>query len=53
MEDIYRAITGRLTRVMTQEDFFRRWAYVEDTQMRSGENAMLEWYKNASVMVTL
>ena len=53
MEDIYRAITGRLTRVMTHEDFFRRWAYVEDTQMRSGENAMLGWYKNASVMVTV
>ncbi|EMC95282.1 hypothetical protein BAUCODRAFT_35266 [Baudoinia panamericana UAMH 10762] len=53
MEDIYRAITGRLTRVMTHEDFFRRWAYVEETQMRSGENAMLGWYKNASVMVTV
>lgn len=53
MEDIYRAITGRLTRVMTQEDFFRRWAFVEDTQMQSGENAMMEWYKNASVMVTV
>lgn len=53
MEDIYRAITGRLTRVMTHEDFFRRWAYVEDTRMRSGENAMLGWYGNASVMVTV
>ncbi|KAF2485349.1 S-adenosyl-L-methionine-dependent methyltransferase [Neohortaea acidophila] len=53
MEDMYRAITGRLTRVMTQEDFFRRWAYMEDTQMRSGENALLDWYKNASVMVTV
>nr|POF16785.1 protein arginine methyltransferase ndufaf7 like, mitochondrial [Quercus suber] len=53
MEDIYRAITGRLTRVTTHEDFFRRWAYVEDTQMRSGENAMLSLYKNASVMVTV
>lgn len=53
MEDIYRALTGRLTRVLTHEDFFRRWAYVEDTQMRSGENAMLGWYKNASVMVTV
>ena len=53
MEDMYRAITGRLTRVTTHEDFFRRWAYVEDTQMRSGENAMLGWYKNASVMVTV
>lgn len=53
MEDIYRAITGRLTRVMSHEDFFRRWAYAEDTQMRSGENALLGWYKNASVMVTV
>ncbi|EGP87352.1 unnamed protein product [Zymoseptoria tritici ST99CH_1A5] len=53
MEDIYRAITGRLTRVMTHEDFFQRWAYVEDTRMRSGENALLGWYKNASVMLTV
>ncbi|KAK3047672.1 hypothetical protein LTR09_010930 [Extremus antarcticus] len=53
MEDMYRAITGRLTRVMTHEDFFQRWAFVEETQMRSGENAMLGWYKNASVMVTV
>ncbi|KAK0942584.1 hypothetical protein LTR29_005845 [Friedmanniomyces endolithicus] len=53
MEDIYRAITGRLTRVMTHEDFFRRWADVEGTQMRSGENALVGWYGNASVMVTV
>lgn len=53
MEDIYRAITGRLTRVMTHEDFFHRWAYLEDTQMRSGENPLLSWYKNASVMLTV
>ncbi|KAK3671250.1 hypothetical protein LTR78_008885 [Recurvomyces mirabilis] len=53
MEDIYRAITGRLTRVMTHEDFFQRWADVEGTEMLSGENAMLGWYKNASVMVTV
>ena len=53
MEDIYRAITGRLTRVTTHEDFFRRWAYVEEAEMRSGENALLGLYKNASVMVTV
>ncbi|GAB7351574.1 hypothetical protein MBLNU459_g2197t1 [Dothideomycetes sp. NU459] len=52
MEDVYRAITGKLTRVMTHEDFFKRWAYVEDTQTRNGENPLLSWYKNASVMVT-
>ncbi|KAJ9669231.1 hypothetical protein H2201_000583 [Coniosporium apollinis] len=53
MEDIYRAITGKLTRVLTHEDFLRRWAYVEDTQTKNGENPMLSWYKNASVMTTV
>lgn len=53
MEDVYRAITGKLTRVMTHEDFLNRWAFVEDTQVRSGENPLLSWYKNASVMTTV
>jgi hypothetical protein len=53
MEDMYRAITGRLSRVMTHENFFQRWAYAEDTQLKSGENALLNWYKNQSVMLTL
>lgn len=53
MEDIYRAITGKLTRLMSHEDFFRRWAYVEDTQTRSGENPLLSWYANASVLTTV
>lgn len=53
MEDVYRAITGKLTRVMTHEDFLNRWAFVENTQVRSGENPLLSWYKNASVMTTV
>jgi hypothetical protein len=53
MEDIYRAITNNLTSVHSQEDFLRQWAYVEDTQTRSGENPLLSWYVNASVMTTL
>ncbi|KAI9806648.1 MAG: hypothetical protein M1825_006105 [Sarcosagium campestre] len=53
MELMYRAVTGKLTRVLTHEDFLRRWAYVHDTQTRSGENPMLSWYQNASVMTTL
>ena len=50
---IYQAITGKLTRVITHEEFMEKWAYVEDTQTRSGENPMLSWYKNASVMMTV
>jgi hypothetical protein len=53
MEDMYRAITGKLTRTLTHEDFMKRWAYVEDTQTQSGENPLLTWYKNASVMITV
>ncbi|MCJ1302098.1 hypothetical protein MMC08_004899 [Hypocenomyce scalaris] len=53
IEDIYRAMTGKLTRVLPHEDFLRRWAYVEDTQTRSGENPLLSWYANASVMTTV
>ncbi|EGX91316.1 COG1565 domain protein [Cordyceps militaris CM01] len=52
-EAMYRALTGKLTRVMSHGDFLRRWAYVEDTQTRSGENPLLSHYKNASVMVTV
>ncbi|KAL8638820.1 MAG: hypothetical protein Q9228_004065 [Teloschistes exilis] len=51
VEDMYSAITGKLTRVMSQKEFLERWAYTEDTRTLSGENPMLEWYKNASTML--
>ncbi|KAL8757282.1 MAG: hypothetical protein Q9184_004247 [Pyrenodesmia sp. 2 TL-2023] len=51
MEDVYQAITGKLTRVMSHEEFLKRWAFVEETRTMSGENPMLSWYKNASVML--
>ncbi|KAH8429976.1 class I SAM-dependent methyltransferase [Aspergillus melleus] len=53
VEDLYRAITGKLTQTMSHEDFMRRWAYIEDTETRNGENPLLSWYKNASVMMTV
>lgn len=53
MEAVYGALTGKLTRVLTHETFMNSWAYVEDTRTRSGENPLLSWYRNASVMVTL
>ncbi|KAL9629483.1 MAG: hypothetical protein Q9204_005244 [Flavoplaca sp. TL-2023a] len=51
MEDIYQAITGKLTRVMSHKEFLQRWAYVDETRTISGENPMLSWYKNASTML--
>ncbi|KAL8881695.1 MAG: hypothetical protein Q9198_001149 [Flavoplaca austrocitrina] len=51
MEDIYQAITGKLTRVMSHKEFLQRWAYIDETRTISGENPMLSWYKNASTML--
>ena len=53
MEDVYRAITGKLTRVTTHRQFLDSWANVEETRVRNGENPMLMWYGNASVMTTV
>ncbi|GAM82692.1 hypothetical protein ANO11243_006750 [Dothideomycetidae sp. 11243] len=53
MEQVYRALTGRLSKVSSHEDFFRRWAFVEDTRTRNGENPLLSWYQNASFLVTV
>jgi hypothetical protein len=53
MEDVYRAITGKLTRVASHQAFLESWALVEETQVRNGENPMLSWYANAKVMTTV
>ena len=53
MEAVYGAVTGKLTRSMSHETFMRSWAYVEDTQTRNGENPLLSYYKNASVLMTV
>ena len=31
-EAMYQALTGKLTRVLSHEEFMRRWAYVEETE---------------------
>ena len=43
VEDVYRAVTGRLTRVMRQKEFLEGWGDVEGTATLSGENPMLTW----------
>jgi len=52
-EAMYQAITGKLTRVHSHEEFMRRWAYLEETETKSGENPLLSWYKNASMLYTV
>ncbi|CAK7205918.1 hypothetical protein SEUCBS139899_008698 [Sporothrix eucalyptigena] len=53
VEAMYRAITGKLSRVVSHEQFMRHWAHIEDTRTRSGENPLLSWYANASVLATV
>jgi hypothetical protein len=53
MEDVYRAVTGKLTRVASHKQFLESWARCEETEVRNGENPMLSWYANASVMTTV
>lgn len=53
MNALYALRTGKLATVMSHEDFMVRWAYVEDTQARNGENPLLSHYQNASVLTTV
>ena len=43
VEDVYRAVTGRLTRVTGQKEFLEGWGDIEETTTVSGENPMLTW----------
>lgn len=52
-QELYRAVTGKFSQVVTQPQFLREWADVHETRTRNGENPLLNWYKNASVMVTI
>ena len=52
-EAVYQAVTGKLTRVLSHEDFMLRWADIEETESGSGENPLVSWYRNASVMYTV
>jgi hypothetical protein len=53
VQEIYRAMTGKLSRVSSHEEFLRQWAYTKETETRSGENPLLGYYKNAAMLVTL
>ncbi|KAF2756605.1 DUF185-domain-containing protein [Pseudovirgaria hyperparasitica] len=52
-EGVYRAVTGKLTKVVAHEDFMKSWALIEETATKNGENPLLSWYKNASVLFTV
>lgn len=53
IEPMYSAITGRFARTYSHEVFMSGRADIEETQTKNGENPLLSWYKNASVMITV
>ena len=62
MEDMYRALTGKLTRVRGQREWLRGWCEVDvgpsgeektRTTTKSGEDVMAVWYENQGVMTTV
>ncbi|KAF3051945.1 hypothetical protein E8E11_007394 [Didymella keratinophila] len=53
MEPMYTAITGKFARTYTHEDFMAGRADIAETSTRNGDNPLVTWYKNASVMITM
>lgn len=53
MEPMYTAITGRFARTYLHEDFMAGRADIGETTTKNGDNPLLSWYKNASVMITV
>lgn len=50
--DLYKQITGKVSRVELHHDFLDQWADVDATTTKKGENPMLDFYKNASFMIS-
>ncbi|RKF61435.1 Protein arginine methyltransferase NDUFAF7-like protein, mitochondrial [Erysiphe neolycopersici] len=50
---IYMAITNKLTRVVSHEEFLQKWAFIDEAETKNGENPLLSWYKNATVLTTV
>lgn len=50
--DLYRKVTGKLAKVELHQEFLEKWADVELTTTKKGENPMLDFYKNVSFMVS-
>ncbi|KAI3404704.2 hypothetical protein KGF56_002472 [Candida oxycetoniae] len=50
--DLYRQITGKVSKTSTHKKFLEEWADVEATTTRNGENPMLDFYRNASFLTS-
>lgn len=52
MSSMYRQVTGKVPHVETHREFLEQWAAVEATNTKTGENPMLDFYRNVSFMTS-
>ncbi|ODV65783.1 DUF185-domain-containing protein, partial [Hyphopichia burtonii NRRL Y-1933] len=50
--DLYKQVTGKVSRVESHHDFLDQWADLEMTTTKKNENPMLDFYRNVSFMVS-
>jgi hypothetical protein len=53
MKDVYQGISGKLAKTFPQKEFLTSWASIDETVTKSGDNPLLDWYRNASVLITI
>lgn len=50
--EMYKQVTSRVPRVELHHDFLEQWADTDITTTKTGENPMLDFYRNVSFMVS-
>ncbi|KAL6449628.1 SPAC25A8.03c Protein arginine methyltransferase NDUFAF7 [Candida maltosa Xu316] len=50
--EMYKKVTNKVPRVESHREFLEQWADTEVTTTKTGENPMLEFYRNVSFMVS-
>ncbi|KAG7662020.1 uncharacterized protein J8A68_004408, partial [[Candida] subhashii] len=50
--ELYKQVTGKVPRVESHREFLDQWADTEATTTKTGENPMLDFYRNVSFMVS-
>ena len=50
--EMYKQVTARVPRVESHREFLEQWADIDITTTKTGENPMLDFYKNVSFMVS-
>ncbi|RLV90710.1 hypothetical protein JA1_004396 [Spathaspora sp. JA1] len=50
--ELYKKLTGKVVRIESHEEFLNQWGDLQATSTKTGENPMVDFYKNVSFMVS-